>query len=582
MKKTILSAVTFFLCAAICITTLGCVTFAAQSDDVVRVGLYYNGGSNGALVSANLENYNNTGSGYSFGYYDSNRKFVTLGTTSETQISVSQDLNLYINSDGSYTTAVVPGAAVIGCYHLQLNQTYASYSAASAAADTLRNTYGAAFPVYVNGTFAVRVGSYTSQAAAESALSQNPMDAYVESGTSYTVTVTKTGTAEILFEYDGGGNTYLGIEPRATGNEKPQTWFKGYRYYGGFEYDRSSSLSGGKINVINVVDLEDYVKGVITFEMSASWPAEALKAQAVCARTYAVYQSKHSGRNFDVCSTTDCQVYRGAAASTSASDAAVDETKGLMLYYDGKLVEAYYYSSNGGASENSENVWSAALPYLRGKVDPYEATISIPSYSYEKTYTAAELTALLQKKGYSIGTVASVQPTYTALGNIYSIEFTDTEGKSVTVKKESCRLLFSAGSMRFTISADSSSTTSSQPVTPETGGTYYINGQGSQITSFDGLYMISGNGTVSKYNGTDDIYVITSSGKSALDGSDTDTNSNTTTSSDTSVSGNTYVIKGTGSGHNVGMSQYGAYAMAKQGLTFRDILTFYYTGITIQ
>lgn len=577
MKKTILSAFTFFLCAVICVTILPTVSFAAQSNDVVRVGLYYSGGSNGALVSANLENYNDTGSGFSFGYYNNNREFVTLGTTSETQISISQDLNLYITSDGSYTTTAISGASVIGCYHLQLNETYSSYSAASAKADTLRGTYGAAFPVYVNGTFAVRVGSYTTKAAAESALTQKPIDAYVESGTSYTVTVTKTGTAEILFEYDGGGNTYLAVEPRATGSQKPQTWFKGYRYYGGFEYDRSSALSGGKINVINVVDLEDYVKGVITFEMSASWPAEALKAQAVCARTYAAYQSKHNSRNFDVCSTNDCQVYRGAAASTSASDAAVDATKGLMLYYDGKLVEAYYYSSNGGASENSENVWSAALPYARGKIDPYEATISIPGYSYEKTYTADELTALLQKKGYSIGTIASVQPTYTDLGNIYSIEFTDTTGKSITVKKESCRLLFSTGSMRFTISADGT-TSPTQPTDPGTSGTYYINGQGSQVTSLNGLYMISGNGTVSKYNGSDNVYVITSSGKSVLGSSGTNTGGTT----GEPVSGSTYVIKGTGSGHNVGMSQYGAYAMAKQGKTFRDILTFYYTDITIQ
>lgn len=103
------------------------------------------------------------------------------------------------------------------------------------------------------------------------------------------------------------------------------TWFRGYRYYGGFEYQR---VSGGNINVINVVDLEDYVKCVIPWEMSKDWPVEALKAQAVCARTYAVCQTKHRAQGFDICATTHCQVYQGTAASGANSDAAVDQTTG--------------------------------------------------------------------------------------------------------------------------------------------------------------------------------------------------------------------------------------------------------------
>ena len=250
----------------------------------------------------------------------------------------------------------------------------------------------------------------------------------------------------------------------------------------------------------------------------------------------------------------------------------MDATAGLALYYGGKVIEADYYSSNGGASENSENVWTTALPYLRGKADPYEATISIPSYSYEKTYTAEELTSLLQKKGYTIGTVASVQASYTDLGNIFSITFTDTAGKSVTVKKEACKLLFSVASMRFTISGEGTSS-----VVPPA-GEYYVNGQGSKVTGLKGLFTISGNGVVSQYEG-ESAYVLTSGGKSVLGA---DENGGASRSGSASVSGNTYVIRGTGSGHNVGMSQYGANAMAKQGLTYEDILHFYYTDVTIE
>ena len=566
MKKVILSIFTFLLCVPIF-----CAAAFASEEDTVRVGLYYDGSStNGALVSANLENYKDSGSGYYFGYYNEERDFVMLGTTSETTISMSQDVNLTVNSDGSYTVGVTEGAEVIGCYHLQMDRTYESYELAAAAAAGLKGVYGTAFPVYDKGVFAVCAGSYTSRAEAESAILEHSASASVYSGTAHTVSVTKTGTSEILFEFDGGGSIFLAVEPRPTGAAKPQTWFKGFRYYGGFEYDRSSVLSDGKINVINVVDLEDYVKSVITYEMSPSWPTEALKAQAVCARTYALYQHKHDARNFDVCNTTNCQVYRGASAAKENSDAAVDATAGLVLCYNGEVVEADYYSSNGGASENSENVWTAALPHLRGKADPYEALISIPNYSYEKIYTTAELTSLLQKKGYTIGTVASVQPSYTELGNILSITFTDTNGRSVTVKKESCKFLFSASSMRFTITAGTGTVT---PPAENTSGGFYVNGQGSKADALKGLFTISGSGAVSQYEG-ESAYVITSGGKSVLGAVDKGNVSQ--------GSGTTYVVRGTGNGHNVGMSQYGANAMAKQGMSYEDILHFYYTDVTIE
>ena len=595
MRKIILPIFTFFLCVP-----FFCAPAFAAGEDTVRVGLYYNGtGSTGdALLSANLENH--TGSGYTFGYYDADREFVPFGVTGETKLSMSRDVNLYVNADGSYTTSAVGGAPVIGCYHLQLDQTYQSYDLAAAAAAGLKGAYGAAFPVYDNGVFSVCVGSYTSQAAAESILHQRGLDAAVNSGTSYTVTVTRTGTNEILFEYDGGGKTYLGIEPRSVNGERPQTWFKGYRYYGGFEYDRSPALSEGMINVINVVDMEDYAKCVIPFEMSPSWPAEALKAQSVCARTYALYQHKHDGKQFDVCATTNCQVYRGASAATDATDAAVDSTAGLAMYHNGTVIEADYHASNGGATESSENVWVTAYPYLRGKQDPYEGTISIPNYEYEKTYTAAELTALLNQKGYTtIGRVTSVQPVYTAMGNIYSLTFGDGTGKRVTVTKERCRTLFSVRSMRFTVTADGTGPAAPQPAEPIAPGTpdgqgtgeFYINGQGTAVGSIKGAYTISGSGSVSRYDG-DSVYVITAGGKDQMDagpgggaGENTSGNSGGASSfpvSGATVTGDTFVVKGAGSGHNVGMSQYGANAMARQGMSYRDILNFYYTGITIQ
>ena len=586
MKKKVLSILTFFISLQ-----LFCAAAFASESDTVRVGLFYSGSSsNDALISANLENYKDTGSGYYFGYYDQNRDFVQLGQTDEIQISVSQDLNLSIDPEGKYTTEVIEGASMIGCFHIQLTDAYESFDAAQADALVYRDQFGTAFPVYDRGSYYVRIGNFTKREDAEAFLAAQALNGAVNSGTSYTLTVTKTKTNQILFEYDGGGETFLAIEPRPNGTEKAQTWFKGYRYFGGFEYDRAPELSDGKINVLNVVDLEDYVKGVITFEMSASWPKEALKAQAVCARTYALNQHKHDNRGFDVCNTTNCQVYKGTAASDPNSDAAVDETAGLEIYYQGAIIDTPYYSSNGGATENSENVWYTKLPYLRGKPDPYEATITIPGYAYEKSYTTEELTALLQRKGHNIGTVASVTAEYTEMGNMYALTFTDVSGQSVVVKKENCKFLFSVPSMRFTVTgSDGVSGGAVSPTPPEaqkpTLKEFFVNTKNTILQTILGVHTISGSGIRSTVE-TDTAYVITANGKELLGASESvelpapdSSNSGIGT---VTTSGSTYVVRGTGNGHNVGMSQFGAYAMAKQGLTYEDILHFYYTDITIE
>ena len=370
--------------------------------------------------------------------------------------------------------------------------------------------------------------------------------------------MTKTDT--VLFEFDCQGSRSFAILPDGQG-QTAETWFRFYKYRGGFEYPR---VTGGKLSVINVVDLEDYVKGVIPYEMSGTWPAEALAAQAVCARTYVSRTTKHSASGFDVCNTTDCQVYYGRGNSTSGpsarSDSAVDETAGLCLYYNGKLIEAVYFSSDGGATEDARNVWGGDLAYLKGKEDPYEALVTIPGYRYTTTYTKDQLTWVLQNSGYSIGTVEKVYVSdYTAMGNVYKVTFVDSSGKTLTVQGDKCRTIFysstlgkSVKSLRFTIDGQGQ------------GAELYINSSATAIASTDGAYAISGKGTVTALGG--DAWVLTSSGKSQTGGGS---------------SGGDVTICGTGSGHNVGMSQWGARAMAEQGYSYEDILRFYYTDVDL-
>lgn len=108
--------------------------------------------------------------------------------------------------------------------------------------------------------------------------------------------------------------------------------------------------------------------------MNGSWPIEALKAQSLCARTFAAsHLNSYSSYGFDVTNDTYCQVYRGLTGITANSRAAVEATAGIYILYKGTPISAMYCSSNGGATEDSENVTGSAVGYLRGKVDSFEA-----------------------------------------------------------------------------------------------------------------------------------------------------------------------------------------------------------------
>ena len=517
----------------------------------VAVGIFY--GAN-ALPGANLQNVTGYGAGYEFGTLDLSRQFVPLGiSTQETKISMLRDRNMTYNSSTGQYTPGSEGSVVVGCFHIQLNAAYSTYAEAAAQAQL----YGDGFVKYSNGAYYVCAGEYLSQAEANQALSSRGFtDACVTSGTSATITVVVTGTDRILLEYDDGSP--LVVRPLPSGSEKPQTWFKGYRYNGMFQYIR---VGGGDLTVINIVDIEDYVKGVIPYEMAPAWPLEALKAQAVCARTY-VAANKNKHGSFDVCTTEDCQVYRGRGQANDTTDRAVDETAGQYLMHNGQLAVAFYSSSNGGASENSENVWPNKVPYLRGVMDPYEAAVAdiIPNYSWTVTYTREQLTQRLRDRGYNCGTIVSLTVTETTpTGNVYKITLKDENGRSFTFTKgDTIRSILGIRSIRFTVN----DLTGDETVYVDEGFTL-----GAPLPQ---AWAVLGGGEKSTL-GTYEVYAVTGSGKTVRVGKNED---------DTS---DLFVIKGTGYGHNVGMSQWGAYSMAlKYGMTYRDILTFYFTDVTIE
>ena len=554
MKKTLLT--TFFVVTFFALTT---VSAAAAADDTVKVGLRY---GSSALFSANLENA--VGDGYEFGYFDDDREFESLGWTGERTISMTAAGDIYMSTSGTYSAAPPSGGyRHLGAWHVEIGGFRDFGDAESAARD-----YDDAYPAWIDWEYVVRIGCYDTRSEAESAAASLGEGSAVKSS-STGVVVTMTGTTEVLFEFDCSGILDLGVLPDGRG-EDAVTWFKGYRYAGGFEYAR---VTGGSINVINVVDLEDYVKGVIPSEMSGNWPLEALKAQAVCARTYARRTSKHlSTYGFDVCAGSDCQVYNGVSQASATSDRAVEETAGECLYYGGYLVQdPVYHSSNGGATEDVVNVWGTEKGYLKGKSDPYEARTSIPNYSWSVTYSASELSWILQQKDYDVGMVKNVYVSeYTPMGNVKKVTFEGTSGTK-TVTGDTCRTIFysstynkSVKSLRFSINGGG----------PAGSGDVYVNGSGSSLGSLDGVSVISGGGRVTALSG-DSVSVISSSGTSTV-------TAGGGTVRPTSSNSGSFTITGTGNGHNVGMSQYGAKAMAEEGYGYLDILEFYYTDIDVR
>lgn len=443
-------------------------------NGIVRVGLAF--GST-ALDAVHLQI--KTGSGFAFGYYDSDRVFRSVGSTAESAVTVVADTN------------VTAGDSTFGAYHVQLGTAYASFDAAEAAA---RDRGG--YPVFYNGTYYVRVGSYTTMEAA----SNSAATAYgsVVSGGARSVLVVKAGTEQILFGFDCGSTYSLSLAPQSGSGAaitqvaecKDRSGTRSCTYYGDFQFTRLSMQDPQKLTLVNFVGLEPYVKGVTPYEMSSGWPLEALKAQAVCARTYVASHMNGSPANgFDVTGTTTSQVYYGTLDASANSDRAVDETAGKFVRYEGKLCETFYFAADGGATEDSENVWVTAVPYLRGVVDPYETASTDPGF-YCKSWSTS----------VSRAAVGDISITYTPIGNAMTVTVGDK--------------------------------------------TYSKDGVRTFLTSVCGLRYNSRHFTV-EYDAASDAYSVV----------------------------------GGGYGHNCGMSQWGAKAMAQEhGKTYEEIISFYYTG----
>ena len=317
---------------------------------------------------------------------------------------------------------------------------------------------------------------------------------------------------------------------KESGNRNRQGQFfrvNGKRYRGIIEI----RLQGQGLTVVNILPLEAYLYGVVPKEIPPSWPLETIRAQAVAARSYALASgSKHEAQGFDVCPTVDCQVYGGRDDESERSNQAVDETRGMTVTYQGNVITAFFHASSGGHTENSENVWGTQLPYLRGVPDFDQQS---PRFRWERRITITKLAELLRPTG--VGEITAIELSPLGRQPVNAID------RGVSGRVKSILIVGKSGSVRLS-------------------GTKVSSLLGLPSTLFD-VAIVRGNSVAAgKANGR---WLVRDA---ACD---------------------TLLVNGRGAGHGIGLSQWGAKAMAEKAPPgskhyFKKILTYYYPGAIVE
>ena len=253
-----------------------------------------------------------------------------------------------------------------------------------------------------------------------------------------------TSGSQVIIDRQAVGRSF-GVEP----TDGTFVSWDGRAYRGKLRF----VASGNRLKIINVVGLESYLRGVVPAEMQASWALEALKAQAVAARTYTVTSLKPYA-DYDICATTECQEYRGVAIEHPRSDRAIADTAGQVLTYGGQFARTYYHSDSGGVLASSAEVWSRAHPYLVAQTD---VEISSPHRRWEKVIDAEKVAASLEPRGKGVGTVLALRVlSYSESGRVTSLEVMGSAGSTVLSGTKLTKLLREWGlkSTRFAMAGN--------------------------------------------------------------------------------------------------------------------------------
>lgn len=466
-------------------------------------------------------------------------------------------------------------------YQVSIPIDASSYNDAKAeASEYISNGYSNAVAGYYKNDWAVIIYGYENMSAANSAASALGGKALSPSD----VTILDIDGNPILLIADSDAY-FMG-----TGST-PVVDLGARSYRGIIDFIHNSD---GTITAVNVIDLEEYLYGVVASEIPSSYEYEAIKAQACAARTYVLYKwNRESDIGYDICDSTHCQAYMGYDYEDSTTRQAVIDTEGELIYYNGSPIEALFFSSSGGYTEDAVNVWGTDVAYLKAVDDSQE--INCPEW--ERTVTLDDLDNLIQTNGYNIGSATGMRITIDNKTNrVQKLEILGTEGTK-TITLEACRTVFGSigssfnsrnytitngvvesGGKTETVTSNVIGTFISEPIEGFKVGRDYVigadcaviysNASGAKAYGYDGKEI-----DLDDIPNIDDLITTTT----------TVTTSNSTSGTTViSSKGSTIEIKGYGIGHGVGLSQMGANGMAKNGADYKEILKHYYTGVTVE
>lgn len=495
----------------------------------------------------------------------------------------SLDNNLSLRIDTYYTGNYYltdRNKAIYGPYHAVLTDNfYSSFEKAKNEAEELKEEFDSEFYPYLTlDGYLICGGNFTDKSSLENLIKNlNERGYYAES---------LNGNLENIIAYNKNNKPVFMYE-----KDMP-IYFTSYNDDEKYEMIKVDNRAyRGRITLkiiedfrlltINHVELENYLYGVVPNEIPSSWGMEALKAQALAARTYAVYSIKPR-QNYDMEDNQNSQVYMGYDYEKASTNRAVNETKGEMIYYDNDLIQAFYHSTSGGSTEDSENVWFENLPYLRGVNDEFSDNSGSPHTAWQTTYYKEDIIRVLNLDGNDVDELYGIQIKKVSENNRVLECIFLTDAGEISYKKENARLLLGLKSSWFSIENGNSFyfiteyfpvIENEKPEVPSRGGILdLITEEGKEesssemkpeIGSIIGKYAIYDDGT--KKISREKLSFISSSGVSIID---TDSEQ--------------YNFEGRGWGHGIGMSQYGAKQMAEEGYTYDEILKHYYTGVTIK
>ncbi|MBQ3401889.1 MAG: SpoIID/LytB domain-containing protein [Synergistaceae bacterium] len=362
--------------------------------------------------------------------------------------------------------------------------------------------------------------------------------------------------------------------------------FKGRTYRGAFLITQRGGL-------LNVLDVEQYLCGVLPAEVGANWHIQALRAQAICARTYVLKQSMNrADKGYDVVDTDSDQVYKGAGVETAKTNQAVSGTAGEVLTYGKELAFTYFHSDSGGHTANIADVWGQSIPYLVGvpEVVNYKSPVSV----WNAKIPASKIQAAIKKvTGSDIGTITEIQVSEVDEGGrANKMTFIGTNGTK-TIRASQFRLAVdprtlkstmftpSGGAFRVDNTTTPSGLVSARGSQAESSGLTFEEEQGIARMTAEGIFtttelidMLTNPAKKKEYYRTG----LNRGGKKAS----VPAKPKSKYGYSIEKSGSDFIFYGRGWGHGVGLCQWGAMAMAEHGYTAEKILEHYYPGTSVR